>query len=230
MQYVKSPERKSQAFLLRREGKSYAEICLAIGVPKSTLSDWLKDVEFSKAVKQDRLVQAKVAWAKNIREHNAKRHERYVLDKKIQIDNYAATTPRITRENLFFLVMGLFWGEGTKKSHWDVRIANSDPDVIRMMLRFFREECGITEEKFSGWVHTHKNLSFDHVADYWVKITGISREKIRVRAYVSVASRGLKPKNLLPYGTFHLRAQSPEVMTKIHGWLKGLRSQSMKPV
>ena len=35
----------------------------------------------------------------------------------------------------------IYWGEGGKTGNWSVRIANSDPTIIIVMMKFFREIC-----------------------------------------------------------------------------------------
>ena len=42
---------KEKAFILRRSGKSYNEICAQLGMSKSTLSNWFRNVDFSKDIK-----------------------------------------------------------------------------------------------------------------------------------------------------------------------------------
>ena len=44
---------KKEAIQLRTEGKSYNEIKKMLGVPKSTLSDWLHNIQWSKVVKNN---------------------------------------------------------------------------------------------------------------------------------------------------------------------------------
>lgn len=51
----------------------------------------------------------------------------------------------------------LYLGEGAKSNKGMARLANSDPAVIQMMMRFFREVCNVPEKKFHAYIHTYEN-------------------------------------------------------------------------
>lgn len=221
--------KKEKALALRRSGKSYREIQEQLGVAKSTLSSWLKGVEFSEEVKKEQIVRVKSIWAQNIRNYNAERQRQYLRQREEEASYYVEQVPHLTQEAIFFLGLGLFWGEGTKNRRFDVQVANADPLVVVATIKFLKECCDVHPEKLSGWIHTHENINPEEALSYWSRLSGISRNRIKVRAYRSVASRGSKPKRWLPYGTFHLRVQSVEAAKKVNGWLEGIKLRISMP-
>ncbi len=186
-------------------------------------------MEFSEQVKQDQIVRVKQIWAQNIRDHNAKRHEIYLQNKQIELVGYSKQVPRLSPQDLFFLGMGLYWGEGSKKEKWSIRISNADPLVIRAFARFLKEHCNVEPESLSGWVHTYPGRSKIKAQEYWSLVSQIPLERIKVRVSISSASKGRKPKNTLPYGTFHMRLQNAEMTNCVHGWFKGILDQFNMP-
>ena len=59
---------------------NYNQITRSLGIPKSTLSYWLKDVSLSKRVQKEILARSQKIWAKNITEYNKKRSKLIELE------------------------------------------------------------------------------------------------------------------------------------------------------
>jgi len=54
----------------------------------------------------------------------------------------------LTKEQFLLAGSALYWGDGRKTLRGGARIPNSDPDAIRIMMRFFREILAVPEGKF----------------------------------------------------------------------------------
>ena len=65
-------EKITIAIKLRRQGKSYSKISKELGVPKSTLSDWFSDIDWSKSIKADLTKKANYIARKRLRAYNKK--------------------------------------------------------------------------------------------------------------------------------------------------------------
>jgi len=61
---------KEKALILRRQGKSYGVIKKLLGVPKSTLSDWLRTTDWSKKIKLELSQKAQKLSVIRLRELN----------------------------------------------------------------------------------------------------------------------------------------------------------------
>jgi hypothetical protein len=123
--------------------------------------------------------------------------------------------------------MGAFWGEGSKKERFVVKVTNSDPVFIRMCIEFLTVSCGVEKCRFSPWVNLHKNCNEFEAVSYWVAQTGFEAYQINTQLVVSSASKNKKPINTLPYGTFCLALSDAKLARKIKGWLKGVKQQYM---
>ena len=53
----------------------------------------------------------------------------------------------------------LYWAEGGKTRKGMVRFSNSDPEMIKIMMAFFRKVCNAPKEKFRGYIHIHPHLN-----------------------------------------------------------------------
>lgn len=218
---------KQRAIQLRLEGRSYNEISRSLGIPKSTLSGWFSKEDFSQKIRTENISVTKLKWAKSIREFNASRSERFQDRIASEEAIFRSEIPRPEGLNLFFLFMGIFWGEGGKKEKRRLIISNCDPALINAVIQFLTDHCRLDLPKLNGTVYVHPNIDKEISREYWARVTGIPLENIRSYLAVSSASKGKKPKNTLPYGTFHLIVNKSLLQREVIGWLRGLRKLYM---
>lgn len=155
---------KQQAIQLRKQGNSYLQIQQAIQVSKSTLSLWLRDVEISSSLKEKIFQRGR----KKSIEALVKRNKEQTQKAKIQAQEirtkFSKQINKINKDGLFLLGLALYLGEGYKRgaegAKWKcVDLANSDSDVIRIMMRFFRECCKVKETEFRLFLSLHDKVS-----------------------------------------------------------------------
>jgi hypothetical protein len=113
----------------------------------------------------------------------------------------------------------LYWAEGDK-GRQGVRIANSDPALLRLFVRFLRECYGAEV----GRIAVSCNLFADHVKrqreieDYWLNALGLPHSCLR-KSIVNVYSKysQKKRKNKLPYGTCKVVYNDTPTVQSIYG-------------
>jgi DNA-binding transcriptional ArsR family regulator len=225
MNYAGSTKRE-ESIKLRKQGLSYNEISRKINVPKSTLSGWLKDLPLSKIAKNKNIKKAKLVSAKNIVNMNRKRAVEYKIKVEAILSTYSKSLPAVKKDELFWLGLALFLAEGGKREKWSMRFVNSDPLLISIMMRFFRQICEVEDDHFRFRIHLHKNTNPDESLKFWSRVASIS-EKQFYRHYFGVprSSKNKRPKNRLPYGTLHLMISDVELVRKLKGWMMGLQKQ-----
>lgn len=128
---------KNKAIELRTNGKSIREISNLLGVSKSSVSIWCKNIELTDFQKKE--LDKRNPTSKN-----------YVGEKSSNLISEKAKSKRIEYQkngsklavgfNLFLAGCMLYWGEGSKNKNC-VKITNYDPE----MLKFF---CQIFERMF----------------------------------------------------------------------------------
>lgn len=204
---------KKEAINLRRRGKSYNEIREILRVPKSTLSDWLRNSNWSIRIKNE-------LTEKNHREggiHLRKLNKIYRTNLS-KIYDEAKNEAKEEFEHfkfhpLFVAGIMLYWGEGDKSSKYNVRIANTDPLMIKLFIRFLSDICGITKNKIRAYLLLYPDLNPEDCKHFWFSKTGLSeknfnkciiikgRHKIRRLKYgvctSGITSRYLKEKILI---------------------------------
>ncbi len=221
---------KDRAAELRQRGYSYADILDELGIPKSTLSAWLKGVDFSEIVKTQNINQAKRIWGNTLKEYNKKRHLEFLEHTEILMQRCAEDIGQLSQRDMFILFMGLYWGEGGKRDPASIRITNCDPRLIMACLRYLRKCSSVKEERLRGEIHIHPNIEATPAKDYWSRLTAIPLIRLRCYTVVSSASKGKKPKNTLLYGTFCLIIQDAYYAKQVKGWFRGLANNFSMPV
>lgn len=121
---------------------------------------------------------------------------------------------RVLKDNpLFTVALATYWGEGDKASKYVCRLANTDPQMIRLFGRFLSEICLIPQEKIRYWLLLYPDLDEQECKKYWEiqagiptghftkSVTIVGKHKTKKLSYgvctVFVSSRYLKEKMLV---------------------------------
>ena len=194
-----------------------------LGISKSTLSSWLKLLPVSQNIKIKNISKSKIMWAKNITAYNKKRAAQSNL-KREELETLASyEIDHLSERELKIIGAALYWAEGYKRTKWNPLFSNSDPHMVKLMMRFFREICQVPENRFRPQVQTHPNVSVEEAEKYWSKITYLEKKQFRKPLIqLSKSSQQKRPKNRLPYGTFRIGVAETKVLCKIKGWIRGL--------
>lgn len=203
---------KQNAIILRREGRSIKEIAHTLGVSKASVSTWVRTVILNK--KQLSILNAKGVSVKVIEKRRTTRLQNE-KEKRDRVMSIAESSIKSTSlRDLRLIGLCLYWGEGGKTHRGAVRISNSDPAVIRVMMRFFREICMVEEKKFRAHLHIHSPLNKEKAEKYWSKISGIPRTQFfKTYAKQSVASKNKR--DTLPNGTFDIYVCNTKLFLQI---------------
>lgn len=222
---------KARAIKLRKQGNSYAQINTLLGIPKSTLSYWLRNLEISeKAKKKISKRVAGTSISALIRRNKNQTKLAFERAEKIR-KNAAKEAGRLMRDPLFVSGISLYWAEGYKRgadgSKWkSVDFANSDPEMVKLMMEFFRNVCKVEENKFKAQIIAHKNVDIKKAVGYWSNLTNIGKECF-IKTYNSTNGKAKNKRrgNRLTYGTIHIRINDVNLFFKIIGWIDGFKEK-----
>lgn len=222
-------EDKLQAIELRKQGLSYNEIGSKLSVPKSTLSCWLSNIELSQKAKDRISARVNKGSIAGLLKRN-KNQTTLAQQRASQIRRLAKIESLDLLKNRLFLTgTALYWAEGYKKgaqgSKWKaVDFANSDPDLVKIMMKFFRKICKVENSKIKIQLIAHKNVDIKKALLFWSNLTGISENQfIKTCCSVSIYSKSKRNKNSLTHGTVHIRINDVKLFFRIIGWIDGLK-------
>ncbi len=210
---------KEEARTLRRQGKSINQIIEETGSSKSSVSAWVRDIVLTKA--QKNRISLRGRSVESIEKRRVNRLFNENRRRQIIIDKAKEDFSNISLEELKLIGIILYLGEGGKTGGV-VRLANSDPEVIKMTMRFLREICGVAESKFRGHIHTFAHADVDKTERYWSQITGIPRSQF-YKTYVKPSSASLQKRSTLPFGTIDVCVCDKQLFLTIMGWIEKIK-------
>ena len=207
-----------KARALRRQGYSVKEITRALSVSKSSVSLWVRSIKLT--AKQKKRLSEKGHSLDVIEKRRATRLSNEYARRQVFFQNGIREIETISRRDIFFIGQGLYLGEGAKYSRGNASFYNSDPRIIQIMMRFYREICGVPDTKFKAQVLLHPHLDAQRAEKYWSKISGISRTQFQKTSQQhNKASKGKK--DSLPMGTFTIGVYDTKLFLKMMGWMEG---------
>ncbi len=169
-------EFKDQAIELRKQGFTYKEIChsLKLRIPDSTLSGWFKAIELDRvclAILKEKKYYALTRAQKIAVTSNKKRRKTYLktIDQGNSLMRAVLDSPTTAKVALAMLYLG----EGAKSAQAGVGFSNSDPEVIRLFLRLFRQVYDLAEVKFRCTVQCRADQNPKLLKYYWSEVAQI---------------------------------------------------------
>lgn len=223
---------KELAIKLRLQGKSYSQIRDVLGISKGTLSSWLSSLQLSPVVANKIQKRGKKIAIKTLIERNKSQTTEAVKRRNKIKNNAKKFVKNISQNDLFFLGVALYWAEGYKRvkkvrgrevtSH-PVSLTNSDPNLIKIFLRFLREICLVQEGAIKADIRIFEHQNENTLLNFWSDITDIPTYRFGKTYYgVSKSSLGKRPFNILPFGTIQIRVNNTNLFHMIMGWIEGV--------
>ncbi len=154
---------KAAAIELRRAGHTYSHIVDKVGVSKGTLAVWLAEVPYApNAETLERIGKARAA--------SGAAKSRLKLESIQKARTQArAEIGKISKRDIFMLGLGLYIGEGTKSILQTVFV-NSNPTIIRFMVRWFIEAVGLRKDNLRMRIHAYPDCDIAESIRYWSRI------------------------------------------------------------
>ncbi len=216
---MKSLSIREKAISYRKQGYSYNMIAERLSLAKSTLSVWLKDINF---VPNEQVI-ARIQFAKRKLIIAAQKRGLKARKSREEIERKAeGEIKRIDRENLWHIGTILYLCEGAKKQR-QIQIANSDPRVIKIAMKWLTNICKVSIDDIRAGIHIYPDINENKAIKFWSKITKLPKSQFQ-KTMIDRRIKKLKIRHgLLPYGTLHLRVRRGGILfSKISGWINGI--------
>lgn len=114
----------------------------------------------------------------------------------------------------------LYWGEGTKSGN-SVVFSNSDPDMVKLFLKFLRKICRVEEKRLRILLHAYRDQDENQLKSFWSKNTNIPGEQFS-KTSIHYGRRGTY-KTVSEHGTVSLRYSDKVLLDVINNWISGYR-------
>jgi hypothetical protein len=176
---------REQARALRASGWVLADIAEKLGVSKSSVSLWVRDVEFEARPRRarkrgpDALQRRKAEEIEELRLEGARR------------------LGALCEQAFLSAGAALYAGEGTKGGG-EVGFANTDPRLVVFFCAWLRHFFTIDETRLRVRLYLHEGLDLDVAHRFWSAATGVPLEQFR-SPYRAVTGHGVRT-NKHPHG------------------------------
>jgi transcriptional regulator with XRE-family HTH domain len=197
---------RARARELRARSWTLQEIADELGVSKSSVSIWVRDVDF-------------VPRPRN-RGHPAGPRHPMRLKKEAELERCRAEAASWTHElsdrELAMYALGLYAGEGSK-SDGSIIFANSDPTLMQIFTRWLRHEFDLDESKLRVKLYLHADLDLERAVAFWSDALGVPSAQF-TKPYRAVVDSTMRH-NRHVYGcasiVYHSRTLHRRVMARI---------------
>ncbi len=181
VQMKRKIKEKLRAIELREKGYSLKEIVDVIGVAKSSVSGWVRNVPLDSRARERLLTKIKKGQLMGAEvRRNATKENFQAHYKKAEED---LNSQVLNKQMARILCSLIYWCEGGKNSSNGVRFTNSDPVLIKTFLTLLRENFDIDEDKFRVGLHLHEYHNPKIQLAFWSKASDIKSSQF-IRPYL----------------------------------------------
>lgn len=166
---------KRHAIKLRHEGKTMNEIAARVGVAKSSVSLWVRDLSLSPKA-QARIASLQTAGQRASQKALFERTRRNLLTARTDAEKVIRRV-FITPDLALLSCSLLYWCEGAKdKNDKTFTFSNSDDQLVRAFMKLMRRALVLDERKFRVRMHLHEYHNEVLQKKFWSEVTNISEE------------------------------------------------------
>jgi hypothetical protein len=222
---------RETALAMRSEGRSYREIREVVGVAKSTLSLWLRDVPLTDEQRLAlalRSSEGASLRARSIRAAAAQRRARIQGEAREQIS-------QLSESELFVAGVVAYWAEGCKNKPWrtgqGVTFMNSDPSFIELFLRWLTL-VGVEPDRLRFRLMIHESADVPGSLRFWSEVVGAPAEAFRKTTLKTHNPKTIR-KNVGEdyHGCLIVYvSRSAELNLQIAGWCEGIAAAATRLV
>lgn len=196
---------------LRKQGLSYREIMQQVAVSKSSISLWCKNIQLTHSQKE-KLKGKRPKGYLGALANRIKRQSEIILIKR----GAATEINELTFDEFKIAGATLYWGEGDKKH--SAGVTNSDPQLIKFMMKWFRDVCKVPEAKFKLSIYYHSGQNEEEIKKYWSSLTRVPLSQFH-KSIFKKEGTGYR-KNILYKGTLKIRICDENLRHRILTWIE----------
>ncbi len=207
---------------LREQGLDYEEIAGALGVSKSSVSLWVRDMPRPDRLSYEECRKRSAEGARLYWE--AERPAREAQREAVRAG--AADQIGVLSEREVLIAGAIaYWCEGSKSKPHQLReqvvFINSDPGLIKFFLHFL-DEAGVAFAQLRFRVHIHESADVAAAEEFWRSVTGAGSAQFHRTGLKRHNPRTVRKNVGADYhGCLIIRVrQSADLYRRIEGWVR----------
>lgn len=201
---------QEQARELRAFGWTMPDIAEKLGVSKSSVSLWVRDVPFTPSKRR---------YGPRHRPHPG---QRLKAEQIAALDLEGIARVGVLNEQAFLAAgIALYAGEGSK-GDGKVCFANSDARIMKFFCEWLRTFFALDESRLRMRLYLHQGLDLDAATAFWSEITGVPTEQFG-KPYRAIPDVGIRH-NKHQYGCATLTYSCAKTHRAVMGLCRALLS------
>jgi transcriptional regulator with XRE-family HTH domain len=200
---------------LRAESWTLAEIADELGVSRSSVSVWVRDVVFDPKPAQ-----------RPIFRNPSSLHLKKLAEIEAADEWAKAYVDSLCEDAFFAAGIALYAGEGTK-GDGEVVFANTDASMIAFFCKWLRRYFVIDESRLRVRVYLHDGLDLERAHSFWSQVTGVPLTQFR-QGYRAAADPTIR-KNKHEHGCAYVRYCHSGTHRQIMGLVRALLISEFLP-
>ena len=205
---------KPKAFELRKQGFSYRKIEQELGVCRSTLCAWFKNVDWSLHItRRNTKISHSPGQLQKMHEAKARKlNEKYRICEAEAVKEFG-----LYKNNpLFMGGLMLYAGEGDKRNRNLVRLSNSEFYLHKVFILFAEKFLSVDRQNIKFWVLLYPDHIVQDCVAIWSKETGIPMSNFNKSQVI----KGKSASRTLQYGVGNSTISSTSLKKKVLKWLE----------
>jgi predicted transcriptional regulator len=211
---MKPYEREEARRLRREQGMSVKEICRTLGVAKSSVSVWVRDIELTEEQQEILILRRPFAPGAH---KGAITNRNKGLEQRRQYQEQGRIKAR-ERDPLHMAGCMLYWAEGSKTKAM-LEFSNSDPDMLVFYLKFLRESLQVNDTDIAPRIACYlgNGVTVEEIESYWLSLFDLPESCLR-KTLVNLQPRSSQQKGRkLKYGTCNLAVYHTQFVQHVFG-------------
>lgn len=188
----------------------------------STLSNWFRDRPYTPNEEAKRRIETgRYRYGLKRQAERLKDIENIKNAARMEIGEF-------TERDLWMMGIGLWLGEGSKTTE-QIRLANSNPDVVKLWVKWLTEVCGLGAENIFLTLHCYPDTDEDACKQYWAQTIGLDTVRFGKTQVDQRKDKSSVKRSTLQYGTVHISVRSagnPEkgvqLYRRLRGWVSAI--------
>ena len=216
---------KLEALKLRRKGWSIGSIAEHLEVGKGSVSTWCKDLKLTKSQKdflKQKMIKAGHKGRMIGAEMNRKKKENTIA---FYQKSGKKDIGKLSQRDIFVIGVALYWAEGSRKNS-SLSFVNSDPDMIKLMYRWFQEVMSVKKEEFMPCVFINEmhRPRITKVMNFWSSLLNLPKRQFSNPVFLKMKQKKVYENYDSYFGVLALRvSKGTNLKYKILGLIDALK-------
>jgi len=175
---MRAADREKAVRMRTDQQMGYGMISKELGVPKSTLSYWLKDLPLS----AERVLELRrEAWGRG--EASRELFRQTMRSKRDERDRYIYIEQKkklgkLSQQSLFVAGLMLYLAEGSKKDEYRISLANTDARLISFFIWWLQRFLKVPKKQIRLQLHLYQSMKIQEQEKFWLKETGLLKRQL----------------------------------------------------